>query len=122
MGIEQFVRDQLDKRELRARSPHFQAEMARENAEFKNVLGQLGKNTLDSAVTIILKGPTSMLLNSLKLMSGNKKYTGDHYMSDTMKLFFGKDGVAHNTLKIAASAVHLAGQGAKIGVRQLFKV
>jgi hypothetical protein len=52
----------------------------------------------------------------------DKKYGQSEYIRDSLKLFFGKDGVAHRTLKVAANAVHLVGQGAKIGVRQLFKI
>ncbi len=111
----------LKAREARGRSPAFQAEMAKENAEFMKVLGSLGSNTFDAGVGIVLKTPTSLFLNGLKVMY-SKKYTGKHFRADAFKLFLGKDGIAHRTVKVAANAVHLAGQGAKIGVRQLFKV
>lgn len=108
-------------REARARSPAFQAEMARENTEFVNVLKNLGNNTFDAGVGIALKTPTALFLNGLKAIY-SKKYNMSDYATDTLKLFLGKDGVAHRTLKVAANAIHLAGQGAKIGVRQLFKI
>lgn len=108
-------------REARGRSPAFQAEMARENAEFMKVLGDLGSNTFDAGVGIVLKTPTILFLNALKTMY-SKKYSAKDFGKDAFKLFLGKDGIAHRTIKVAANAVHLAGQGAKIGVRQLFKV
>jgi len=52
----------------------------------------------------------------------SKKYSASDWGKDAFKLFLGKNGIAHNTLKVAANAVHLVGQGAKIGVRQLFKL
>jgi len=108
-------------RETRGRSPAFQAEMVRENAEFMRVLGDLGNNTFDAGVDIILKTPTAMFLNSLKTIY-KKNYNWSNYAKDAFKLLLGKDGIAHRTLKVASNAIHLVGQGAKIGVRQLFKV
>jgi len=110
----------MNARETRGRSPTFQAEMARENAEFVKVLGDLGSNTFDAGVGIILKTPTDLFLNALKTIY-KKNYNWSNYAKDAFKLFLGKDGIAHRTLKVAGSAVHLVGQGAKIGVRQLFK-
>lgn len=121
MGIEKFVQDQLAKREARGRSPGFQAEIAKERGEFSTILNELGSNAYNAGVTTLLKTPTNIFLNSLKLIY-SKKYKGDNFAKDTFKLFFGKDGIAHGTLKVAANAVHLAGQGAKIGVRELFKL
>lgn len=121
MGLESFIRNEVAKREARGRSPAFKAEMARENAEFSDILHKLGKNTFDAGVTTLLKTPTDMFLNALKVMYDDK-YKWNNYAKDTMKLFIGKDGVAHSTFKVAANAVHLAGKGAKIGVRQLFKL
>ena len=108
-------------REVRARSPAFQAEMARENTEFMNVLKNLGDNTLEAGIGILLKTPTTLFLKSLKTIY-DKNYNLSNYVKDSFKLFFGKDGVAHKTIKVAANAIHLVGQGAKIGVRQLFKI
>ena len=107
-------------RETRGRSPAFQAEIARENAEFMKVLGEFGHNTFDAGVGIILKTPTDLFLNAFKALH-RKNYGASEYVKDAFKLFFGKDGIAHRTLKVAGSAVHLVGQGVKIGVRQLFK-
>lgn len=121
MGIENFAKDQLEKRETRGRSPVFLAEMARENAELLNILHELGSNTFDAGVTILLKTPTSLFLNAFKTLY-SKKYGVSDYGKDAPKLFFGKDGIAHSTIKVAANAVHLVGQGTKIGVRQLFKL
>jgi len=121
MGIESFVKDQLAKREARGRSPAFQAEIAAENAEFFKILENLGDNTLDAGITTLLKVPTSILLNGLKTIYSQKYGTKD-WAKDSLRLFFGKNGVAHKTTKVAANALHLAGQGAKIGVRQLFKL
>ncbi len=108
-------------REARARSPAFRAEIARENAEFMTVLDNLGHNTFEAGVGILLKTPTALFLNALKTIY-SKKYGHSDYFKDAFKLFFGKDGVAHRTIKVAANAVHLTGQGVKIGIRQLFKV
>lgn len=116
-----FIENAMRAREARGRSPAFRAEMARENAEFMNVLNDLGKNTFDAGVGIILKTPTILLLNSFKAMH-NEKYGMKGYVKDSFKLFFDKNGVAHKTIKVVANALHLVGQGAKIGVRQLFKV
>lgn len=121
MNLERFARDQMARREARKRSPAFRAEMARENAEFSRILNNLADNTFEAGVTIILKTPTNLFLNALKSMH-DKKYGIKNYTKDALKMFFGKDGVAHGTLKVAANAVHLAGQGAKIGVRELFKL
>ena len=106
-------------RERRARSPAFQAEMARENTEFKAVLKDLGENTFDAGVNILLKTPYHLLVNALKAMH-SKKYNAGNYAKDALKLFIGKDGVAHNTLKVTSNAFHLGAKGAKIGIRQLF--
>ncbi len=108
-------------REARDHSPAFQAEIARENAEFMNILGDLGNNTLDAGVGIVLKTPTALFLNAMKTLY-KKDYKFGNYTQGAFKLFFGKEGVAHKTFRVAANAVHLVGQGAKIGVRQLFKV
>lgn len=121
MSIEKFVSDQLVKREARGRSPSFRAEMAKENAEFSSILNGLGDNAYDAGVTALLKTPTNLFLNSLKLIY-SKNYTLSQYTKDAFQLFIGKNGVAHETLKVAANAIHLAGQGAKIGVRHLFKL
>ena len=108
-------------REARARSPAFQAEMARENTEFMNVLKDLGNDTFDAGVGILLKTPTTLLLNSLKTIY-SKNYNWSNYAKDAFKLLLSKDGIAHRTIKVAANAIHLAGQGTRIGVRQLFKI
>lgn len=121
MGIESFVSDQLNKRETRGRSPEFRVAIDRENTEFGTVLSELGHNALDAGVTTILKTPTTLCLNGLKAIY-SKNYNISDWATDALKLFFGKDGVAHSTVKVAANALHLAGQGAKIGIRQLFKV
>ncbi|MFA5751172.1 MAG: hypothetical protein WC898_02680 [Candidatus Paceibacterota bacterium] len=114
-------KETLRKREQRGRSIRFQVEIARENEEFKRILNDLGKNTFEAGVGIILKTPTALFLNALKTIY-NKKYNHSKYLEDAFKLFFGKDGVAHRTVKVVANALHLAGQGVKIGVRQLFKI
>lgn len=121
MGLESFIHDQMAKREARGRSPAFQAEIAAENAEFFKILENLGDNTLDAGITTLLKAPTSIFLNGLKTIY-SKNYNTNAWIRDSFKLFFGKNGVAHKTTKVAANALHLAGQGAKIGVRQLFKL
>ena len=111
----------LKARETRGHSPAFQAEMAKENAEFMKVLGGLGKNTFDAGVGVVLKTPYKLFTNYLKLLH-DRKYAGKNYMDDAFKLFLGKNGIAHNVLKVTANAVHLGAKGAKIGVRQLFKL
>lgn len=108
-------------REARGRSPDFQAEMIRENAEFTEILNKLGRNTYDLGVSMILKAPTSVFLSALRTLY-DKKYGFNKYIEDTSKLYFGRNGVAHKTIRVAANSVHLMGQGAKIGVRQLFKI
>ena len=121
MGIENFVKDQLVKRETRGKDPAFQAEMAKEKAEFGNILGGLGSTAFEAGVTTLIKTPTELFLKGLKT-AYSKNYTMSDWSKDALGLFFGKDGVAHKTLKVAASAVHLAGQGTKIGVRELLKM
>jgi len=111
----------LKAREARGRSPAFRAEMAKEKAEIMKALGDLGNNTFELGTGIILKTPTALFLNAFKAMY-SKKYGLGNYTKDAFKLFFGKDGVAHRTLKVAFNALHVVGQGAKIGVRQLFKL
>jgi hypothetical protein len=116
-----FIENAMRAREARGRSPAFQAEMAREKAEFMTILNGLGKNTFDAGVGIVLKTPTNLFMNALK--AGYKdKYGMKGYLGDAVKLFLGKNGVAHRTIKVAANALHLAGQGVKIGVRELFKI
>ena len=121
MRIQKFVKDQLINREARGRSPEFRAEMARENAEFSTILKELGHNAYKAGVTTLLKTPTRLFLNALKTIY-SRNYGLSGYTKDVIKLFIGKDGIAHSTIKVAANAVHLAGKGAKIGVRQLFKL
>jgi hypothetical protein len=121
MGIEDFIKKELVKREARGESPAFCAEMAKENAGFEKILNSLGSNAFDAGVTILLKTPVDLFLNLMKAMY-SKKYSMSDYGKDAFKLFFGKDGIAHSSIKVVASAVHLAGQGAKIGIRQLFKL
>lgn len=121
MGIESFIHDQMAKREARGRSPAFRAEMAKENAEFAGALDNLKSNAFDAGVAVVLKTPTELFLKALKTIY-DKKYGMGNYAGDVAKLFFGKDGVAHRTIKVAANAVYITGKGIKIGTRQLFKV
>ncbi|MEI8174600.1 MAG: hypothetical protein WCG28_01470 [bacterium] len=109
----------LKAREARAHSPAFRAEMAKENAEFVKVLESFGGNTWNAGVGLVLKTPYNLFVNQLKLFH-DKKYSGKSYLKDNLELFIGKDGIAHNALKVTASAVHLGAKGAKIGVRRLF--
>ena len=118
MGV---IENMMIAREARGRSPAFQAEIVRENTEFRDILNDLKKETFDTGVAIVLKTPTSLMLNALKTIY-KKKYGIGNYVEDSFKLFFGKDGIAHKTIKVSANAVHLLGQGAKLGVRQLFKM
>lgn len=111
----------LKAREARAHSPAFQAEMVKENAEFMKVLGNLGSNTFDAGTGLILKTPYKLFTNALKTIY-DKKYGGGDYAKDAFKLFLGKNGVGHNALKVTANAVHLGAKGAKVGIRQLFKL
>lgn len=120
MSIEKFIKDQLAKREARGRSPAFRAEMAKESAEFGDALNDLGSNAYEAGVTIILKVPTELFLKAFKTLYNDKYGMGD-YGKDIIKLFFGKDGAAHRTIKVAANAIYITGKGVKIGVRQLFK-
>ena len=118
MGV---IENMMKAREARAKSPAFQMEMAKESAEFMSILGNLGNNTLDAGYTTLLKTPTELFLNAFKAMYHNK-YGMKEYAGDAVKLFLGKDGVAHSTLKVAANAVHLGGQAVKMVVRQLFAI
>ena len=120
-AIGTLSKDTMRAREARGHSPAFQAEMVRERAEFTDVLNNFGKNTFDAGVGIVLKTPYHLLVNQLKLFH-DKNYHGKNYLQDNLKLFLGKDGVAHNALKVTANAVHLGAKGAKIGVRELFKL
>jgi hypothetical protein len=45
-----------------------------------------------------------------------------NYFEDVFNLFFGKDGVAHSVIKVAANAVYFVGKGVKVGIRELLKV
>lgn len=120
-GVSKTADKVLKAREARGRSPAFQAEMTKENSEFMGVLGELGKNTFDAGVGVVLKTPYQLFVNQLKLFH-DKNYHGKDYLADNLKLFLGKNGVAHNALKVTASALHLGAKGTKIGVRQLFKL
>lgn len=115
------MQDQLAKREARGRTPEFQAAIAHEKAEFSNILHELGENALDAGMTTLLKTPTETFLKALKSLYSSKYGVMD-LSKDVLKLFFGKNGVAHSTLKVAANAIHLAGKGVKIGVRELLKI
>jgi hypothetical protein len=120
-AVEQATRDQLDARERRGRSPRFRAEMARENREASRIFDGLAHNAYELGVMALLKTPANLCLNAMRTV-WDRKYSGSKYFEDAFKMFFGKDGIAHDTLKVVANAIHLAGQGARIGVRQLFKV
>ncbi len=109
----------LQARETRTQSPAFRAEMAQENKEFFHTLNELGSHTWNLGVGAILKTPYQLLVNALKVPSSGK-YDLGHFTTDALKLFLGKNGVAHNTLKVTASALHLGAKTAKIGVRKLF--
>ena len=111
----------MQKREIRAGSPEFQAEMNREKQEFNNILENLGKNTCDAGYSILLKTPMKLLSNALKTIY-DKKYGKEAYLKDSFKLFFGKDGALHNTTKVVASTIHLSGKAVKIGLRKLFAI
>ena len=50
-----FLEKMKNAREARAKTPEFQADMAKEMAEFKEILKDLGKNTLDAGATILFK-------------------------------------------------------------------
>ena len=120
-AIARVSHDALIAREARTRSPAFQAEMARESSEFFSTLGELGSNTFDAGITVLLKTPYHVFVNALKVIH-NEKYKMSNFTQDAFKLFLGKDGVAHNVAKVTANAVHLGAKGAKIGIRQLFGV
>lgn len=109
----------LRAREARARSPAFQAEMAREKTEFMDVLSKLGDNSFEAGSTVLLKTPYRLLMNGLRT-AYDSKYTMKDYGKDTSKLFFGKDGVAHNVTKVTTNLLHLGMKGTKIGLRKLF--
>jgi hypothetical protein len=118
-AVARVGRDALQAREIRARSPAFQAEMARESREFFDTLSELGSNTWNTGVGVILKTPYHLFVNALKAIH-SKKYGAGNYAKDALKLFLGRDGIAHNALKVTANAVHLGAKGIKIGVRKLF--
>lgn len=128
MSLETIIRSQLNKREQRGRSPEFQAAITQEKAEFFQTLDNLGQNTYETLVTTLLKMPTDLFLNAFKTIylknhkDKKKQYNWNKYGKDAFNLFFGKDGIAHKTLKVTANAVVLTGQGTKIGIRQLFKL
>ncbi len=71
-------------RETRARSPAFQAEMARESAEFKTILTDLGKNTLKTGFGLFVKGPATIMMNTVKAVY--KKEAKDKYWENAFKL------------------------------------
>lgn len=116
-----FFEDQLLKREARLHSPGFMAEMAREKAEFKGILKDFGKNTLDAGYNVILKTPGQLFMNTMKAIYSNG-YSGEKLANDSFKLFFGKDGTFHSLGKATANAIHLTGKTVKIGIRKLFAI
>lgn len=116
-----FLEKIVNDREVRLRSPGFMAEMAREKAEFNDILKDLGNNTLDAGCSILWKAPVGLLGNALKTIY-NKKYGINAYMKDSFKLFFDKNGVLHNVLKVTANAVAVTGKTVKIGIRQLLAI
>jgi hypothetical protein len=121
MGLEDFIKKQLREREKRAKSPEFLSAIKREKAEFYDSLNDLAKNTFQAGVTTLLKTPTKIFLNAFKVVY-NDKYRMEDYFKEVFTLFFGKNGVAHSVIKVAANAVYCAGKGAKVGIRELLKV
>ena len=83
MSIETFIKDQIRNRETRLRSPGFQAEMAREKAEFKGGLSNIGNSALDFVYTGIGKKILGGSINSaakfsfltLKIIEVSNVYT-----------------------------------------------
>ena len=115
MNFESMMND----REARLRSPTFQAEMAREKAEFETISEKLRKEALDLGYNSILKVPAKHFSNAMKMIY-DKKYGMKAYSKESFKMFFGKKGVGHGILKTGAAAIHLTGKTVKIGLRQLF--
>ncbi|HOH11570.1 MAG TPA: hypothetical protein PLK92_02590 [Candidatus Paceibacterota bacterium] len=108
----------LKKREARLRSPAFQAEINKEKAEFQGILRNLGNNALEAGLTFFFRGPLKMTANTLKLMYA-KNYDAQRYGKDAFKIFFGKNGVMHSTVRVTANALHLTSKSVKIGFRKL---
>ena len=79
-------------------------------------------NLMGSAATVDLAALQKLALAMIPLLQAmhSKKYNAENYAKDAFKLFIGKDGVVHDTLKVTANALHLVSKGAKIGIRQLF--
>lgn len=120
-GVGNVGKKALRAREERAHSPQFERTMEKEMEEFRDILGGLGTNTWKAVVGILLETPYGLLRNSLKLLR-DKEYNGMEFTGDALTLFFGKDGVVHDVLKVTASAVHLSAKGAKMATRKLFAI
>jgi len=111
----------IQRREARTRTPEFVANMARERAEFSEILNNLGKSTLDVGYGIIIKTPLEMLRNTYKAINV-EKYGVKGFTGDLFKALFGKDGAVHNTTKVVSNILYLSGKGIKIGIRKLFAI
>jgi len=108
-------------REARGMDPKFAENIKREKAEFFEILTESGINTFRLGFNIVAKTPIAMFMNALKMVY-EKKYTASKYLDDVFKLFLGQGGIAHDALKVTANAIHLTGQGANIGFRNLLKL
>jgi hypothetical protein len=117
MGFKEIIAN----REARMLTPEFAAKIDKEKQEFIEILKSFGNNTLDAGYNVILETPFKIFANGMKLIY-KKKYTGEKFGKDFMKLFFGPDGAFHNIAKVAASSIHLSGKAAKIGIRKLFAI
>ena len=116
MSIETFIRDQIRNRETRLRSPGFQAEMAREKAEFKDGLSNIGKSALDFVYTGIGKNILGGSINSAAKLAFNKKYGFDNLLKDGKKAALGTTRIG---MKVVWNMAKSTGKLAKMGVRQL---
>lgn len=67
------MENMLKKREARAKSPAFKAEMVIEKNEFKDILKDLRKNSFEAGTKTLLKAPFEVFSKSMKAIY-NKKY------------------------------------------------
>ena len=117
MSIENFVKQQMNNREARLRSPGFQTEMANEKVRFNEQLGRVGDSALDFVYSGIMKEILGGTITSTAKLAFTKKYELDDFMKDGTKAVLKTAGMGMRTMWEIARAT---GRGSKIALRHIF--
>ena len=115
-NIKTFTKNQLREREARRGSPAFRAEMARERAEFRRHLNNLGDSSLDFLFTGIGRYLLWRGAKQTAKVFFSKKYTFDKFLKDRVK---DTTKVAGYGAKAVLRLVRASGKAVKIGTREL---